>query len=291
MNKTIAQLVAGSLLILLLPACMLAQEKFQPEIGVTGSLDNIPMLVKNGCTFIQPSVGSYLMPNESEDKFEKNLEKYADAPIDIFACNSFIPGDLKSVGPEHHQAAVLEYAEKVFQRAQKADVEVIVFGSGSSRRIPEGFGKEEAVKQFVALGKKMAPLAQKYGIMICLENLNSTETNMINTFEEAYQVAKAIDHPNFRLTVDIYHMLKENESPAVILDAADYIYHCDLAEKEGRTAPGVQGDDFRPFFKALNDIGYKGKVAIECRWDDMDKELPSAVKTVREQLGDTFSSL
>ncbi|QEC53501.1 sugar phosphate isomerase/epimerase family protein [Anseongella ginsenosidimutans] len=224
------------------------------------------------------------MPGEEESKFEKNLEKYADVPVNIFACNGFIPGSLKSVGPEHDQAAVLEYAEKVFQRAQKADVEVIVFGSGGSREIPEGFSKEEAFRQFIALGKKMAPIAQKYGIIICMENLNSTETNMINTFEEAYQVAKAIDHPNFRLTVDIYHMLMENESPEIIRKAADYIYHCDLAEKEGRAAPGVHGEDFRPYFKALKDIGYKGKVAIECRWDDMEKELPTAVQTIKQQI-------
>lgn len=278
--------LTGLLLTVLLPVSVYGQETFSPEIGVTGSLDNIPLLVENGCTFIQPSVGSFLMPMEPEEKFEENLEKYGDAPINIFACNSFIPGDLKSVGPEYAPEKILKYAEKVFERAAKAGVEVIVFGSGGSRKIPDGFSKEEATRQFIALGKKMAPLAEKHGIIICLENLNSTETNMINTFEEAYQVVKAIDHPNFRLTVDIYHMLKENESPEIIREAADYIYHCDLAEKEKRSAPGVMGDDFRPYFQALKEIGYQGKIAIECRWEDMEKELPVAVKTVKAQLAE-----
>lgn len=290
MRKKINTLFAAGLLLLSLPLSLFAQEAFEPEIGVTGSLDNAPLLVKNGCTFIQPSVGSYLMPQENEKKFKKNLRKHADAGIDVFACNSFIPGDLKSVGPEHDQAAVLDYAEKVFQRAQQAQVEVIVFGSGSSRRIPEGFSKEEAFAQFIALGKKMAPLAEKYDVVICLENLNSTETNMINTFEEAYQIAKAIDHPNFRLTVDIYHMLKEDESPEIIAKAAEYVYHCDLAEEEDRAAPGVHQEDFRPYFNALKAIGYRGKIAIECGWDDMESQLPLAVKTVRQQLDETFGS-
>ncbi|HYH56555.1 MAG TPA: sugar phosphate isomerase/epimerase family protein [Anseongella sp.] len=284
MRKKICSLAASALIAALLPASLKAQEVFNPELGVTGSLDNIPLLVENGFTFIQPSVGAFLMPGEPEEKFEENLKKYEDAPVNIFACNSFIPKTLKSVGPDYAPDTILKYADKVFERAAKAGVEVIVFGSGGSREIPRGFSKEEATRQFIALGKKMAPLAGRHGVVICLENLNSTETNMINTFNEAYQVVKAIDHPNFRLTVDIYHMLKENESPAVIREAAEYIYHCDLAEKKDRTAPGVKGDDFRPYFRALKEIGYKGKIAIECRWEDMAKQLPAAMKTLKEQL-------
>lgn len=283
-TKIAFRLLAG--VFFLLTSTVLAQEKFQPEIGLSGSLDRIPLLVESGGQFIQPSVGSFLMPLESEEKFEANLKKYADIPVKIFACNSFIPGKLKSVGPEHDQQAVLEYAEKVFQRAQKAGVEVIVFGSGGSRKIPDGFNKKQATRQFIALGKKMAELARQYNVIICLENLNSTETNMINTFEEAYRVAKAINHPNFKLTVDIYHMLKENESPQIIKKAAKYIYHCDLAEKAGRAAPGVSNEDFTPFFNALKEIGYQGKIAIECRWEDLEQQLPVAIRTVNSQISE-----
>lgn len=281
---------AGLLVLLTVPshAQKTKGSEFRPEVGISGSLGHIPLLVKSGGRFIQPSVASFLMPEKSEAEFEANLQKYADSPVKIFACNSFLPKDLKSVGPEHNQAAVLAYAEKVFQRARKAGVEVIVFGSGGSRRIPEGFSEKEATRQFVALGKKMGELAKKYGVVICLENLNSTETNMITTFEEAYRVAKAIDHPNFRLTVDIYHMLKENESPRVIKKAAKYIYHCDLAEKEGRAAPGVGNEDFRPFFKVLHEIDYRGKIAIECRWGKMEEELPVAIRTVNTQLAEAL---
>src|SRR3546814_2917296 len=87
------------------------------------------------------------MPSKDDKTFRENLARYQHIPIDVFACNSFIPSSMKSVGPEHDQAAVLAYAEKVFQRAREAQVEVIVFGSGGSRKIPEGFSKKEAVKR------------------------------------------------------------------------------------------------------------------------------------------------
>ena len=49
-----------------------------------------------------------------------------------------------------------------------------------------------------------------------------------------------------------------------------------------RTAPGRKGDDFRPYLRALRDIGYDGMISIECRWEDFAAELPRAIRTLRE---------
>src|SRR5690606_41360510 len=114
------------------------------------------------------------MPEKSAAEFEANLQKYADSPVKIFACNSFLPKDLKSVGPEHNQAAVLAYAEKVFQRARHAGVRVIVFGSGGPRRIPEGFSGQDATGPFVGLGKTMGGPAKESGDGISPHHRDST---------------------------------------------------------------------------------------------------------------------
>ena len=49
-------------------------------------------------------------------------------------------------------------------------------------------------------------------------------------------------------------------------------------------APGVEGDDFRPYFKALKAIGYEGGISIECNWKNFAEELPKAQRVLREQL-------
>ena len=36
-------------------------------------------------------------------------------------------------------------------------------------------------------------------------------------------------------------------------------------EKEGRTYPGVEGDDFRPMFRILREAGYEGAINFEGR--------------------------
>jgi hydroxypyruvate isomerase len=75
---------------------------------------------------------------------------------------------------------------------------MIIWGSGGSRRLPDGVDHTKATEQFVSIAQKVAELAKKYSITLVLENLNSTETNFITTAHEAYLIVKKVDHPNFQ---------------------------------------------------------------------------------------------
>src|SRR5690606_8561176 len=137
----------------------------------------------------------------------------------IYACNGFLPGELKAVGPDADHDGIIRYAERAFARAQQAGIGAIVFGSGNSRRIPPGVDRLEAEQQFVDLCKAVADRAATYDVIICLENLDSGETNLVNTVSEALAVAHRVNRPNFKLLVDIFHMLREKESPSSIVAA------------------------------------------------------------------------
>ena len=262
------------------------KEQFSPEFGVCTSLTNSGILSQNGYSYIEEGVRRFLMPNEPDVKFTKKLELSKNSLIPVYACNGFIPGELKSVGPEAKHEEILKFAETAFKRAKLSGVKTIVFGSGASRRIPEGFDKNEAEKQFIDLLKKMAPIAGRYDVVISLEPLNTSETNFINNLAEGLKIVKSVDHPNFRLLADFYHMLKENETAEEIIKAGDYLFHCHIAEKEKRTPPGIAGDDFKPYFRALKQISYKGKISIECRWDDMKEELPVSIAYLNKQISE-----
>ena len=84
----------------------------------------------------------------------------------------------------------------------------------------------------------MAPLAEKYGITIAVEPLNRGETNFINSLAEGVEIIEAVKSPRVRLLCDIYHMLKEDESPDEIVKYGKHIVNCHIAEKEKRTPPG-----------------------------------------------------
>jgi sugar phosphate isomerase/epimerase len=271
-------------------ASLHAQTKIvAPEIGVVQNLENDSLLQTYGYRYLVESVAKLISPkNVSEQQFQELLKKIKTLPIPLYALNIFIPGDLKVVGPEVNEQSVLSYVEVVFQRCQAAGVNRIIWGSGGSRRLPEGFDPVKAKEQFVSIAKKISKLAGKYKITLALENLNSTETNFITTVEEALDVVKKVDSENLRLCVDIYHMLKEGESPAAIDKTAKYLIYCEVAEKENRTPPGVHGEDFRPYFMALKNVGYKGKIMIECRWENVETQGAAAYQYLRTQIDDVY---
>ncbi len=237
-----------------------------------------------GYTYVEEGVSGFLMPTKSEEVFNELLEKAANSPLPVKACNSFIPGNLKSVGPDAVHEEILKFAETAFRRAQRAGVEIIVFGSGGSRSIPDGFSREKARAQFIELGQKMAPIAQTYNVTIVLEPLNTTECNFINSVVEGGEIVKEINHPNFQLLADLYHMKMENEGAESIIKYGKLIKHIHIAEKQERAVPGTFNEDFRPYFNALKKIRYKGKISIEARWKDFDSQMPAAIKAMKTQL-------
>jgi len=126
---------------------------------------------------------------------------------------------------------------------------------------------------------------KKYDVVISLEPLNTRECNFINSVAEGGEIVQAVNHENFKLLADIYHMLMENESPSNITKYGHLLYHTHIAEKTGRSAPGVNKEDFTPYFKALKDAKYEGRMAIECSWKNLADQAANALNEMRSQLG------
>jgi sugar phosphate isomerase/epimerase len=258
--------------------------KFLSRIGVCTGIANHKILFTAGYSYIESDVRGFLAPAEDEKVFQANLALLNDSKLPVEACNSFLPGNLKCVGPVPLHDEILKYSETAFKRARTAGVKTIVFGSGGARAIPEGFSREEARKQFIGLCSKMASIAAKYGIIISLEPLNSKECNFINSVAEGGEIVKEVNHQNFRLLADIYHMLMEKETPGNIRKYGHLLVHTHIAEKEGRNAPGVGKEDFTEYLKALKDVDYKGRLSIECRWQDMSLQAGDALQALKSQI-------
>lgn len=257
----------------------------QPEVIAAVDMSNDSLLHALGYRYTVENVGKNFSPlNVTDAQFEQILTRIKKLKTKIYAVNIFLPGSLKVVGPTVDENAILRYTEVVFQRCQRAGIKMIVWGSSGSRSLPEGFDPAVATAQFISIAKKIAQQASPYKITLVLENLNRTETNFITTLKEAGEIAAAVNMPNFRICADIYHMLKENEPASVIKQVGKYIVHCDIAEKQNRTPPGTEGDDFTPYLVALKSIGYKGKIAMECRWDNLTTQLGPAREYLQTEI-------
>jgi sugar phosphate isomerase/epimerase len=259
-------------------------EKFLDRIGVSASISNNGILATAGFSFVEENVRNFLIPLDTESLFEEKLALLRQSKLPVEACNVFLPGNLKCTGPAIFHEDILAYSETAFRRAKMAGVKTIVFGSGGARAIPEGFPKEEAKKQFISLCGKIAPIAKKNDVVISIEPLNRKECNFINSVAEGAEIVEAVDHKSIRLLADIYHMLIENESPSEILKYGHLLYHTHIAEKAGRSAPGVNNEDFAPYFRALKEVKFRGRMAIECTWKNLEEQAAPALKTLKSQL-------
>lgn len=256
-------------------------------LGVCTSYGKADLLKSLGYSFVEENVGRFLIPDQGGDaQYETNKLALKQQGVPVRSYVSFFPGKLKSVGPDIHHDAILERAEMGLRRAKECGSKNIVFGSGGSRFIPSGFDRDTAKKQHIALCQKMAPIAETYGITLAVEPLNRGETNFINSLAEGADIVRAVNNPWFRLQCDIYHMLKEDERPEEIVKYGEYITHCHIAEKQSRTAPGVKGDDFRPYFRALKQINYQGGLSLECNWTDFDTEVTGGIAALKQQLAE-----
>ena len=257
----------------------------EPKVGVCTSTGNGEMVKAAGVDYIEAGVQRFLVPQESEEKFLEKLATVKKSGVRVLACNGFVPGSIKSTGPNADHDKLLKYAETAFARAKVAGVKYIVFGSSGSRNIPDGFDRDKAKAQFVSLLKRMGPIAAKYDVIIVIEPLNKKESNFINYVSEGYEIAKLVDHKNIRLLADFYHMLRVDEGPESIVKAgSEYLLHCHIAENEGRYFPGKNKEDFSGYMEALKKIKYKGAISMECRWGDFKKELTPATGYVRTQI-------
>lgn len=255
------------------------------KLGICTSLDHAELVAAAELDFVEEHVQNFLVPEQPDEVFAKTLEAVRGAPVPVRAANCFLPGDLKCVGPGVDRDRLARYGASAFRRAGQAGIEIIVFGSGQARQIPEGFSREQAAGQFVEALTIFGPMAAEHGVTLVVEPLNSGECNFINSLAEGASMVEACDHPAVRLLADIFHMLRDDEPASEIERFGSLLHHVHIAEKDARTPPGTAGDDFSAYLDALQRAGYDRRLAMECVWTDLPAQVARGADELRRQIG------
>ena len=247
------------------------------QYGVCGVPHVAACAAQAAFDFAEWSVGALLKPREPQHEFLAALEEVRAAKLPYPVLNCFVPGDLKITGPHVNDSELRKYVTTAFERAELARVEVIVFGSGGARRIPEGFDPKDAHDQLVRFCSMLAPIAWRHGVTVVVEPLNRQECNVLTTVKECAALVREVAQPGLRLLVDAYHLLRDNDSHEDIVAHGDLLAHVHIATVPNRLAPGAEPCDFAPFFAALAKAGYNGRVSIEGTIPDAEKDLTTAL--------------
>jgi D-psicose/D-tagatose/L-ribulose 3-epimerase len=260
----------------------------QPKIKIGYNTDDVEKAKNIGFDYAELLVKNFTALKDED--FEAFVAKHKAVGLPTPVGNNFIPAELKIVGPDIDPPKQTEFTNKAFDRAQRLGMKVIVLGSGAARKYPDGFSPDVAWSQLVDFARRIAPEAKKRGIVVAVEPLQKGETNTINTAAEGLRWVQAVDHPNFQLMVDFYHLSLEREDAAILVTAKKNVKHLHIANPYLRKFPLSSDEfDYSVFFSTLKKIGYQGGLTIEGKADKVESDAPRALEFLKRAVAEGVS--
>lgn len=237
-------------------------------------------LIAAGCEFAEFGVGM-TAPELPESAFEGFRRAVEASGLRAECFNSYIPPRLKLVGPNRDWKAIQQYVAVSAERMASLGGEVVVFGSGGARSVPEGYPRQKAEAELIEFLQMAGEHAQQFGLQIAVEPLNRRESNILNTIAEALALVERVAHPHVGVLADFYHLDEEGEPFEHIAQAGERLFHVHVADT-GRLYPGSGSYDYPSFYAALQGAGYDRRISIECNWHNFAEEVGPAMRFLRE---------
>lgn len=248
------------------------------KYGLCAGLDKIAEVAALGFDYLEPPVNGTAAL--SQEDFEAKLTMVQAASIPCPAFNLLFPKTMQVLIPETTDEMIAEYLHGAMKRVQLLGGKVAVFGSGKSRNRPEGMSYGAAFRRLAEVTRLTGEIAQQYGVVIVIEPLNRTETNMINSMDEGAALVAMVNHPNVQLLCDSFHVAKENE-PFTDVVRLGGVSHVHVATKEGRRYPLEKDGDLTALYQALKETDYDGMISIEGKTDDMTHDAPISIALLK----------
>jgi sugar phosphate isomerase/epimerase len=232
-----------------------------PDIGWCGTPDKAGDMLAAGLDYVELQLVP--MRLEEDVEFEYAKKAVSELPLPSPVMSYLFPHDLRLVGPDVHESRARSYIDRVIELMNVAGAKYLVYGSGWTRNIPEGFDSARAEDQFLhALnwcGKALAGI----DATLIIEPLNKKESNQCNRVVDGINFAKQTGLKNVKGLADFYHVDEESEPLSVVGEMGKELAHIHLADT-GRMNPGTGIYDYRTFFGGLKKSGYSGRLSAEC---------------------------
>ncbi|MBG7606639.1 MAG: TIM barrel protein [Verrucomicrobia bacterium] len=164
---------------------------------------------------------------------------------------------------EHHDALVEVYEKTLNDCAAVGAKQLICFAGNR-----EGMDDEQGLENCSNGLKRILPLAEKLGITLSMELLNSRVDHPDYMCDRSSWGTALVDRtasPNFKLLYDIYHMqVMEGDVIATILAKHEYFSHYHTGGVPGRNEIDETQELYYPaIMRAIVDTGYTGYVGQE----------------------------
>jgi len=234
--------------------------------------------------------GAELMVKDPQDlegsKIRGWLEEFGLRFVGICTGHVFFEDGLGLIesGPRTSQAALTRIRELIDLAAAISPGDALVT-IGRARGMGELPKPEETWRLAVEAFQELAGYAQPRGIRLVLEPLSPKEATFVLSTVEGIRMVESVNHPNFGLMLDVYHMnLTDGNVAEAFRRAGSRCWHVHVADPD-RRSPASGTIDYRAAMGALEDIGYSGFVSTEIQpWPDPDTAARASIEFLRSQL-------
>jgi hydroxypyruvate isomerase len=164
---------------------------------------------------------------------------------------------------KNHDRLVKSVSEHI-EFAAENKLPNVIFFSGNRR----GMSDEEGLENCAEGIKRVAGLAEKKKVTLCMELLNSKVNHkdyMCDHTDWGVKLVKAVGSPRFKLLYDIYHMqIMEGDVIRTIQENKEYIGHYHTGGNPGRhEIDETQELHYPAIVTAILNTGYEGYLGQE----------------------------
>ena len=164
---------------------------------------------------------------------------------------------------DHHEVLLGKFEQAIPQVAEFGFPNIITF-SGNRKGMSDEEGLENCVKGL----KRLAPIAERHKVTVCIELLNSKRSHkdyMCDHTAWGVEVCKRVGSERLKLLYDIFHMqIMEGDVIDTIRENQQYIGHYHTGGVPGRNEIDDTQEIYYPaVMKAIVATGYKGFVGQE----------------------------
>jgi hydroxypyruvate isomerase len=183
----------------------------------------------------------------------------------LCAMVSGVPGGITSgLNRAENHDRIVEYFEKTAPIVAEHGFPNIICFSGNRKDM----GDEQGLENCVLGLKRIAPIAERHKVTVCMELLNSKHDHkdyMCDHTPWGVELVKRVGSERFKLLYDIYHMqIMEGDMIATIRANHQFIAHYHTGGVPGRAEiDETQEINYPAVIKAIIDAGFKGFVAQE----------------------------
>ena len=158
-----------------------------------------------------------------------------------------------------------------------------VVGHQTLKTIPQA---ESLVNLSLAL-ETAAPILEDAKKMLILEPFNPVDHqgHFLNGSADALRICREIDSPFIKINWDLYHMqLTEGNIVDNLYAGIDQVGYIQVADIPGRHQPGSGELNYNFIFNAIDAIGYKGPIGLEC-WPENNDEKRAIADIITQRFG------